>query len=476
MKHLLHLSYAIALLFVSANAFGQCAPNPAFSGANNGIFPYGPIMLDCSGQNADLTVVGMAVDTTSTISFPNPGTEIDIYFEATRIDTIIGLPAGLIVETDVMGSATTQSPYGVWQYAGSLPQYDGSFGCMRISGSPSTWSALSTGGPNGDGVYPITIVQDYKVAYTDPDVSFIVANGTWITESALFVGDTIEKSLDVNGSACGANFFITPQVTANTDTSQGCDGSVTTEVYGGQPPYTYNYSMGNTTQTVNGLCPGTYLVQVTDANGTSGTAQFAVGVISNVYSNVNPNGLPLGTDSLFFSYNTCDLDYNLPIDSFEVVNALAAGNDTLAVEWVIYQQGNPYNVLSFYPDGNPDPTVLSLVLFCENGRAQTGVFQLYAYVDPAIVTGVEEQTQTVNFSIMPNPTNGLLTLRLDAELKDGQVEVYDPTGKLTHTESLSGVARNEINLQHLPDGLYTVRFIGQNGFGVKRIVKAGGLR
>jgi len=117
-----------------------------------------------------------------------------------------------------------------------------------------------------------------------------------------------------------------------------------------------------------------------------------------------------------------------------------------------------------------------LVLFCENGRAQTGVFQLYAYVDPAIVTGVEEQTQTVNFSIMPNPTNGLLTLRLDAELKDGQVEVYDPTGKLTHTESLSGVARNEINLQHLPDGLYTVRFIGQNGFGVKRIVKAGGLR
>jgi len=54
------------------------------------------------------------------------------------------------------------------------------------------------------------------------------------------------------------------------------DGSATVSVSGGTPPYTYQWSNGETTTSISGLTPGTYSVNVQDANGCSGSASVLI--------------------------------------------------------------------------------------------------------------------------------------------------------------------------------------------------------
>jgi hypothetical protein len=115
------------------------------------------------------------------------------------------------------------------------------------------------------------------------------------------------------------------------------------------------------------------------------------------------------------------------------------------------------------------------VLYCANGRSEVGVFQLFEYVDIGITTGVEEHAHELNFSVMPNPTNGMLTLVVKEQTAQTQVDVFDPTGKLVLSQNLSGASQKTLDLQHLPDGMYIVRLANETSLGIKRIVKMSAL-
>ncbi|MBV4358679.1 DUF7948 domain-containing protein [Pinibacter aurantiacus] len=61
--------------------------------------------------------------------------------------------------------------------------------------------------------------------------------------------------------------FVTPKIAA--PTTCGCNGTAELSVTCGADPYKYEWSNGATTAAVTGLCSGTYMVKVTDANGLS---------------------------------------------------------------------------------------------------------------------------------------------------------------------------------------------------------------
>ena len=68
-------------------------------------------------------------------------------------------------------------------------------------------------------------------------------------------------------STCPSGAFAT-QVAPNDVTCEGFDnGSATAQPGGGAPPYSYSWSNGGNTQTISGLSPGTYTVEVTDNIG-----------------------------------------------------------------------------------------------------------------------------------------------------------------------------------------------------------------
>ncbi len=81
-----------------------------------------------------------------------------------------------------------------------------------------------------------------------------------------------------------------------------CDGSIRLfNVTGGTPPYTYLWSTGDTTDTITGLCPGTYYYNIVDSLGCSlggiTTLSYTSPIIS-IYTKQNIIGSTLGSITL----------------------------------------------------------------------------------------------------------------------------------------------------------------------------------
>ena len=400
-----------------------------------------------------------------------PGSFIECTVDAARVNEVIGLPNGLSLVTDVSASATQQSPYGSWLNTGSVQAgFDPTAGCISIFGNPSDWATATTGGANNDGVYDVQLTIDMRIASTNPDISFLIPNGTWISDlsSLGLAAMPYDLELRTAESGCGGSLFAFPEVTSDNDQTPNCDGEVTVEVYNGTPPYTYSFSTGTTgTPTDTALCAGQYSVSIEDAVGNTTTTSFIVGSSANVFTNVGNNGWPpVGTDSLFSLYYTCDLDYSLPIDSFYITGALTVGTDTCLVDWVIWQAGQPYSATTIYPFLGLNPTVFSLILWCENGRAELGSFQIYEFLDLSV--GVGEELSEIRFTVSPNPSDGQFTV----QLQDGAgfLEVFDLNGHLVKREPIA-TSLIELDMESFPSGMYLLKVHNEMGVGYRRLIK-----
>lgn len=127
---------------------------------------------------------------------------VEAYYDTFRIIDIIDLPAGITAETDVMNTADVNGPYGYWSNSGIPPNQSTVQGTLSMSASQATINGLLNGGPNNDGIYPIKVVVDKRIAMTVPDISFIVGNGTWTNDAPTPIdNDTVNISLQIEN--CG---------------------------------------------------------------------------------------------------------------------------------------------------------------------------------------------------------------------------------------------------------------------------------
>jgi gliding motility-associated-like protein len=96
-----------------------------------------------------------------------------------------------------------------------------------------------------------------------------------------------------SGGCCISNVQVTVTMSGLTVTTNATNsncssntGTATAIGTGGTSPYTYLWSIGQTTQTATGLAPGTYSVIVTDANGCTGTQTVTIGLPPAITVNV----------------------------------------------------------------------------------------------------------------------------------------------------------------------------------------------
>lgn len=181
---------------VAVSAFGQCTPDPQYANSDFGLFPDTiPFVQACAGCGASTRIVDFKTFTDTTVGgIPIVG-EVTIYIDAFKVNSVEGLPAGLTYGTDVESGSTPEAPYGIWYNEGTLdedanpPMFQtATQGCLYINGSEQAWIDMLNGGPNNDGIYPITVYVDARVGGTLPDASIIVGDGAWLSTVDTAIG------------------------------------------------------------------------------------------------------------------------------------------------------------------------------------------------------------------------------------------------------------------------------------------------
>ncbi len=128
--------------------------------------------------------------------------------------------------------------------------------------------------------------------------SWSPSGGTSSTATGLSAGSYIATVTDAEGCLITSTFTITsPTAVSGTETHTdvscfgGSDGTATIVATGGTGSYSYSWSpSGGTSATATGLAAGTYVVNITDVSGCTGTVSVTIAepvVLSKVKSQLN---------------------------------------------------------------------------------------------------------------------------------------------------------------------------------------------
>lgn len=216
-----------------------------------------------------------------------------------------------------------------------------------ISCSGSCNGGASAGVSGGSG--------NYTINYYDNSFNLL---GSGVSINNLCAGTYNVVVEDITASCFDTTQFILnnpPPLTAvpssvNTTCNGGCDGSAIINVTGGTAPYTFMWTGPNgfssTAPMVNGLCAGTYICYITDANG-------CTTVVTTVVSQPSPVVVSVTSTAA-----TCGL-----CDGTATASA-TGGAGSYVYSWSNGQTGNPASALCA---GNYSVTVVDA-----NGCSGTG--------------------------------------------------------------------------------------------------------
>lgn len=75
------------------------------------------------------------------------------------------------------------------------------------------------------------------------------------------------------------------------------------------------------------------------------------------------------------------------------------------------------------------------------------------------------------FEVYPNPSNGILNISYDADLSGGLVTIYDITGVVINSSSMTDNSNTQIDISNFANGVYFVEYAKNDSKGVYKIIK-----
>ncbi|MBW8051105.1 MAG: hypothetical protein FVQ77_12350, partial [Cytophagales bacterium] len=237
----------------NVNDSGQCLTGNSFDFTNTGIAP-NSCGMNCPTYSWDFETDG-TIDVSGTdAGAANPSntySAVGIYTVTQIVDD------GLCVDT--FTTAVEVFPEPTASIAGTDVQCNGACdGIADLTPSSGTTPYTYFWSPGGETTQDISSLcpDIYDVTVTDANTCTATASVT-ITEPPALVVTASGTDITCNGL---------------------CDGSATSTVTGGTGPYTYSWNSTpvQTTPSAAGLCAGTYILTVTDANGCIETASVII--------------------------------------------------------------------------------------------------------------------------------------------------------------------------------------------------------
>jgi hypothetical protein len=90
--------------------------------------------------------------------------------------------------------------------------------------------------------------------------------------------------------------------------------------------------------------------------------------------------------------------------------------------------------------------------------------------DPALAIE-EHNSEYLPLEIFPNPTNKTLNIQIPKQIQSAKLEIYDLSGRIIQTETLSNESIYQLDVEGLRSGFYTLRLISEEGIYVGKFVK-----
>ncbi len=247
---------------------------------------------------------------------------------------------------------------------------------------------------------------------------------------------------------------------------------------GGAGAKTYLWSNGATTRSIT-ASPGEYWVVVTDAYGCSGVdtivgqqpqyAQYATTLVNVAKAgalftvNWNPAVLPNGATVLGYRAGYRVQNTN----SAFTTSALLASSSTSHTFDLSTECNANYEFVVYVRYQLPSQSAQTSAPSCPLSRGHNnGVVCGGAKNDDlAATTGAASGL----LNVYPNPTRNTVFVSLEGD--NAVVDVLDLSGKVLSTAQYSGLTEVQIELGHLPSGLYLIRATTDEEIRTARIVK-----
>lgn len=239
------------------------------------------------------------------------------------------------------------------------------------------------------------------------------------------------------------------------------DGVIDVTVVGGTAPYSFLWSNGATTEDLNGVTSGTYILTILSADSLCP----AYTLTANVYEPYDPNG-GIVIDSLYT--NNIDTCFISTVDSFYVSGVFVNNNNTITVTWEFVVGGVTYVINATYTCSASGNYVVYLTINCGSNK---GLTTYMTYIHTEITTASPVPTSESGISLYPNPVKEKLNISFkNIDVNGATLNIYNISGQVVYSNNeING--KTEVNTSNLSEGVYIVKIISDNNQYVSKFVK-----
>lgn len=299
---------------------------------------------------------------------------------------------------------------------------------------------LSAAGVGGTGTYTyewssipagFTSEEQSPMATATENTTFIVA----INDGELVMTDSVDIAV-----------FSKPEVDLGTDQIL-CDESEF-ELDAGNPGATYNWSTGETTQTITASGEGMniFWVEVINENNCNASDTITIDFATSPV-------VELGSDTTICHNTSITLDAGNPGASY--MWSTGETTKTIVIDAADFDYGDyDFSVQVTNESG------------CENSGDIT--------VEIRDCTSIDENQQLINMQVFPNPNKGVFTIHMNAKSAQPiSIRIIDLTGKTVYEAldvNILSTHTMDIDLSDLANGVYNIFVIGENGITDKKVV------
>ena len=303
--------------------------------------------------------------------------------------------------------------------------------------------------------------------------------GTYGVYYTTFI-DSVTATFVISGNPCNSLQAIVPGTAASSPTAW--DGSASVTAVGGSAPYSFTWSNGATTSTINGLGVGAYYACVTDMNGCVSCDSFIVSATINPGNDtvfiINNNNIPNVIDSLGMQQVLdCSIDYNAIGAAFiSGSQYIPSGNpntlDSIYLTWQVYDTLVPANLMASYVVGYSifpplaQAYTASLEIHCPQKNTNYNTLLIIDQFYSAQL-GIEEPVFTPSICVQ----DGCASINLFTPQR-GELTIYSINGSLMSAQQVSNVSSTQIQMTNWNPGIYFMHYsLASGACGVLRFVK-----